>query len=522
MPLGAAVGLVRGAGGGLRMARLLSWIGSVVGGQAFIARASILTGGTLGAQMVGLLAMPFVAVLYGPAAYGQFAVVQAIAGILSAAALLRYDEAVVQAESERDAGMLARLAVVVSLGLLALAALILAMFWGLVTPTLGLEPLGAWWLPTAIGSAGLTAWSTVTTAVLIRRHSTTPIAGSRIVQSLSGVAVQIAAGVWLGAKPLGLVGGLVVGQLLACLMLWAASRRAPVPLHGERADAAGGEGRWQAALADYLDLARRFQDFPSHAAPTVILNTVSLQLLPIVISAFFGPALAGAVALTQRLTQFPVMLITAQIWQLIFARLRDLDRAARRSLLRKVYVAASFGFALPLAVVAVNAEPLIALLGEHWSVVRPEYLAAFSLLAWMNGASNAISYFSAFQLFREEAVMNVLFFFVRMSSIAAPAIFFSARIALFVYTASCAFFYFLIILYWARALIGLRFALWVMAAALVVSLAGATLLNIVLSAGMGPAFAALLAVSLASAVVLWFVLGRSRTSVSVCARSSPE
>lgn len=450
----------------------IAGFGGRLGSSTFLARASILTGGSLAAQAVGFLALPFVAVLYGPIAYGQFAVVQAIAGIASVSTLLRYDMALVQAKDERDAVMLARVAVVLSCGLIPLVGLVLLALWPWLTPGLGLTDMGLWWVPLCVTSGMLGAWSMVATGVLLRHMSMTPIAASRIAQSLAGVAAQLLLAVTIGADGIALVAGMVAGQLIACLILWRAWRRAV----RERPAVDDGPVNPAHSIAALMDVARRFAEFPRHAASTVILNSVSVQLLPIAISAFFGPALAGAVALTQRLTQFPVMLVTSQVWQLVFARLRELDAGGRRTMLRRIQVASSFGFALPLAVVAVNAEPLIGLLGERWSIVLPGYLAAFCLLAWLNATSNLISYFTTFGRFGAESAVNVMLFVVRLAALAIGGLMLAADLAVIAFALVSAAFYVGLAGYWGRTVLGLGFVLSTLAAAFLAAVGGSSVI----------------------------------------------
>lgn len=428
----------------------------------FLGRASLLTAGTVGAQAIGFLSMPFVAILYGPSAYGQFAVVQAIAGALAASTLLRYDMALVQADSERDAASLARVAIWLSCGLILLASLMMLAAWSIVTTTLNLAALGVWWLPLCAASAALGAWSTVATAMLIRHQRAAPVAISRVTQSLAGLSAQLACGLAFAGQPVGLPGGMVVGQIVSTIVLWLAWRKDAVA-----GVASGGAPR--PGIGEHVEIARQFANFPRHAATTVILNTVSAQLLPLAISAFFGPALAGAVALAQRLTQFPLMLVTAQLWQLIFARLRGLEHEARRALLRKVHVAASFGFALPVAVIAVNGEFLIGLLGERWSVVLPGHLTAFCLLGWSNATSNMISYFTVFDRYRAESVINVTLFVVRLLALVIAGTWLMSDQAVYAFAFISTAFYLGLVVYWGQRVIGLWFAVASQAAAFVIA-----------------------------------------------------
>ena len=154
-------------------------------------------------QSVTLLVSPILTRLYDPADFGLYAVFTAISAILGAVLALRYEAAIPLAPTERQAGNMAALCLVVTVlvSLVSVPLIWVSSAWlERVTQMPGLATM-LWLLPATMVLAGLeqllSFWS-------VYRGTFRLNAASRVVQSLVQSVLQVVLGI-AGAGPFGLV-----------------------------------------------------------------------------------------------------------------------------------------------------------------------------------------------------------------------------------------------------------------------------------------------------------------------------
>ncbi len=336
--------------------------------------------GSLAAPLIHFAAVLLVTQFYAPEAYGLWAVLMSIVLIPGAVATLRYELAIVLAESEQEAGSLFLLAILLS-------AATAALTW--VTTFLAVNFVQSWSC-----AGGLVPWLWTVAPLVFLAGFTLACDGWCTRQRAFGVRalclVLLAAlvgAVQVGAYLAGFtgVGGLILGTfagysassllLLACV--W--GRSAPEFVRGFRLKGLG-------------PVARKHRNFPLFSVPYTFVGTLRLQGVTLLFGALAGGAAVGLYSLAYRLTNFPVSLFTNCIRPVLF------EKAARERVISDVqpflenllHVVSSL--CLPgLVLFLARAEVLFeVMLPENWLGIAPYArilvvpAVAFVLTNWMD------------------------------------------------------------------------------------------------------------------------------------------
>jgi len=265
---------------------------------------SLIAGGTIIAQAVGILTIPIVSRIYSPADYGIMAVYASVIAILGELSGLRYYWAIPLPKDERYAKAL----VVLSLGLqivfVALLALVL-FFVGefLLTklsmpeliPYRALIPLG---LLATCSYIVLTYWA-------IREKLFSTIARTKITQSLSGVVAKIGLGL-LGIRPLGLLIGTIIAQgggITTLLRSLLKKKGVPRP-----------------EMRDIRRAALRYRKFPMYDTLSGVLITTGERIVSLVFVALYSTRIVGLFAMAQQLLGLPSAFVGKSIGQVFIQR----------------------------------------------------------------------------------------------------------------------------------------------------------------------------------------------------------
>ena len=256
-------------------------------------------GGTALAQAIPVLISPVLTRLFSPADFGVLALYLSIVAIAAIVATVRYELAILLPNDDREgfdlvAAAVCSALVVCSVGFFAI--LIFAAVFGDLATASG---LGAWLylIPLSVFLAALyqslSYWSN-------RRSHYAKIVTSRVAQTGSMSAVQILAGA-AGANSGGLIAGHFIGQAAASGILLKDT------LRGDREIIA------QTTFGGVLAAARRHRNFPIFMVPGHLANAVSAQMPILLLTLFFGPAIAGFYALAERVMVLPSSIIGSAV-----------------------------------------------------------------------------------------------------------------------------------------------------------------------------------------------------------------
>jgi O-antigen/teichoic acid export membrane protein len=312
-----------------------------------LARAVLtLLAGSAAAQALPLLLGPWLARLYGPEAWGAYALFAALAANVAVVACARFEHALPLEAGDEGARELLALCGWVLAGVTAgcvLAAGVLA-----ASGALG----HAVWLPAAVLAAGL-AQALTLWANRARRFGA--IAGARLVQYGGAAVLQGLLGLAWAGSAAGLVAGPVFAALLAAPLL---ARDAPA-------------GGWRALTwvpwARLRAAARRHRDFPLLNTPHALAGALQDTLTVVLLVAWSGEAAAGFWALALRYLKAPATLVGGAVSQALYPRLAVAEPAEAGRLVRRTMVLL-LAVALPLVCVLLLWGPALFAwaFGERW------------------------------------------------------------------------------------------------------------------------------------------------------------
>lgn len=276
--------------------------------NSFIRDVLTLSGGSIIAQALVVLASPVLTRLYLPEAFGIATLFMAIVTPISAIACLRYDVAIMLPKRETEATQLLVIAICAALGVSLLCAGVLPGLKNPVAETLNASALlpYLWCIPPlvlfrAVYSA-FNFWQS-------RRKAFISISVAEIGAAGGSIAYQIMAAVRFLAKSGGLIFGYIFGAALSAVLLgyqvFRDNHRPPIGLVPPR---------------NVLQSVHRYRKFPLFDIWGVLFNSISWQIPALMIAAFFSPAAVGFYALADRIVKVPMLLCGKAISKVFLQR----------------------------------------------------------------------------------------------------------------------------------------------------------------------------------------------------------
>ena len=340
-----------------------------------IARNIIMLGGsTAMAQLIGLLALPFVTRLYAPAELGAAALFLAFASFWANALSLRYDQALLIAGDDAESHILHRLALilVVLMSLAAMPALWLLQRFAL----LEFQLLPAWVplfvFPVLLGQGLFMVYRAWALRAGLVRHITQAVVG----RAAANAATKLA----LGLHPGGIIGLLaaeVAGAYMSMMKLMLATRRhfavsRPPVIRAAQLGIVG----------------RKYAKFPLLETPSAWIDALAMLLpLPLVAS-LYGMEAAGWFGLARLVVSVPNSQIGAAVGDVFQMELAQAvvqrDQARAQSLFYTLLKKMAILGLLPLvAMVTLHPWGFALVFGPQWA---PAGLIAACLAPWMYAA----------------------------------------------------------------------------------------------------------------------------------------
>ncbi|WP_336501622.1 oligosaccharide flippase family protein [Microbacterium paraoxydans] len=308
-----------------------------------------MSGGTVFAQIITLAALPFVSRLYSPADFGVLSIVLAISAIVTPAACLQFDAAVLLPRGKRDA----RAVTTAALLAVTIVALVWALLSDLVAGIIFSQRVPFLWLWVLLIS-WLTGLFTLFSQLAIRERRYGKVAARSIYQASTLAVAQVGFGL-LQSGSFGLLASAVLSRLAGILGLARSSRWYL--------------GRHRAS--DVRAVLRRYWRFPVVFAPSAVLNSLGLQLPVVFLAAVYGVQFAGQLGMAERIAAVPIALVGTAIGQVFIGEISELRRREearyQRLFVRLSAILAATSI-VGLGLLAVLSPALIPwILGDAWA-----------------------------------------------------------------------------------------------------------------------------------------------------------
>ena len=317
----------------------------------------VLGSGTAVAQLIGIVTAPIITRLYTPSDLGVLAVYSSILAIFGVGAILRYEFAYALPKENDDAINLFGLSLILLCITTAGFTLILLFGRDLLINAFDLGSIEQYIWFLLIGFFGMGLY-TMLNYWAIRQRDYGRITYTKINQGAGGSVCKILLGI-LSFGPVGLIIGHIVSQIAGITTLaramWKKERNSLKAISWSRMKSVAGE----------------YKSFPVFAFPASIVNTMSLQLPPLILLALYDSEVVGYYALANMLVVLPGSLISGSMGQAYLGEASKMVRE-RSQELRSLYVRTLkhlFIIAVPLIGIPALFAPFIVpfIFGEAWA-----------------------------------------------------------------------------------------------------------------------------------------------------------
>ncbi|QPQ54424.1 hypothetical protein IC614_08700 [Allosphingosinicella flava] len=306
-------------------------------------------------QSIYLLAGPLIGRLYSPAEFGLYGLFYAFSVAAIGLVFLNYDFAIPAALSERDARRLTRGALLISLVLSPVAALIMT---GLILCDLmgfGNLPFSA---PLLLLALLLTqAVVQILQSWEIRRRQTLVIGKASVTLNSIRGAVQVGLGVVLPSW-VALAAGEVLGRVGNAAHL------------AKRSDLLSGYRAIRLSWKEQRLTLYRYREFPLVLLPSQTIDGAVAFVQSAGVTYLFGPAGLGMFFLMRRTLDMPVAFVFRSLSDLFYERLaqdaREQPSLVRPFFIRSVGLIAGVGFTVGVPAMLVSPEIFAFIFGPEW------------------------------------------------------------------------------------------------------------------------------------------------------------
>ncbi|MCO5784806.1 hypothetical protein DHB74_00375 [Pseudomonas sp. G11-1] len=262
---------------------------------------TLMTGTTI-AQAIPIAITPVLTRMYTPEDFGVFALFVAIATIIGSVANGRYELAIMLPVEDDDALNIAAMGMLIATVLALMLVFPAVYFNNYLAAVLDNEFIAYWlyFVPLVVWLIGL---YNVLNYLNNRKKAYMDMAKATVYKSVAQAMVQLGYGALKGTAS-----GLISGQIASHIM---ANARLAMNVRNN----------YRIASVKWLSMrrvARRYIDFPKYSMWAVFANTLSVQLLNILITAYYSVATLGFYSLAQRILGMPTNLIGISIGQVYF------------------------------------------------------------------------------------------------------------------------------------------------------------------------------------------------------------
>jgi len=324
--------------------------------------------GTAAAQALGYALAPIISRLYSPSDFGVFGLFNAVLTVIAAGVTLDYTQAIMLPKQKKDAINLFILSCL-STAIISSCCLAVCLFAPTFLQGLMKAP-NAWMLVLLIVGILVSGLNQACQAWCVRVKAFKHTSASQVVRSLSSNGTQVGLG-YLKGGPLALIFATVLGDVLASLNLARVLLRDLL--------ASRHRIRWNRIKR----LAKDYRDFPMYSASQNVINALSRGLPVILLTHFYGIAVAGAYVFGVRILSVPMRFVLMALRQVLFQKASETHNSGGRLL--PLYVKTTSGlFAMaivPSAILIAWSPQLFSwVFGSQW-LTAGEY--ARVLVLWL-------------------------------------------------------------------------------------------------------------------------------------------
>jgi len=385
-----------------------------------------LVSGTTFAQVITILSTPVITRLFGPEAFGLLALFTTIVGIVTIAACLRYELAIMLPKSDEEAVNVFGLCLVILVIISLLSVPVILLTHTFIEQSLRAPQIGPflWLIPPMIFLSGaflaLNYWNT-------RTRQFYRLAIAQMMRSCSTTGTQLGMGIFGFASGGVLVGASVLGQFVSTVVLGIQILRDHYSYFRKNITREG-------MLAAF----REYRNFPKYDLWSALLNNISSTLPIFVLSMYFTSATLGFYSLGLMVLQLPLNLIGNAIGQVFFQKAAETKnispqkfRDTVESTLKPLILLAFFP---TLVFILIGPQLFGVVFGNKWLEAGnyARYLSVWIAVAFVVSPINSI--INIFQKQKFGLIINITQIVFRIVALLVGAIFGSALLAIVLFS----------------------------------------------------------------------------------------
>ena len=343
------------------------WLSRLYSREGFRGPVVTLLSGTAITLVISYLTVPILTRLFTPEQFGVSDYFVMIISILITFASLRYEDAILLPEGDREAGSVLWLAYLLTGCTVVLTAA--AAFWSdEIAGALQVDEVAPYlWLipPTLL----LMRFGKLTEVWLSRARAFRTISAGELANKVTMVSSRVAAGAATNLGAGGLIGGFLAAHVVSGIYYAAVLARRPAAVLREALSSAA-----------LRNVAMRYRRFPAYSTPAAALNAVVARLPVLLLPVYFSLETVGYFGRAFVALAVPLSLIGTAVSQVFFVHAAEAHRADRLGEFTQTVHArlVMIGMFPTVLLIAVAPELLAFVFGEEWRTagVYEQYLAA--------------------------------------------------------------------------------------------------------------------------------------------------
>lgn len=365
-----------------------------------------LAGGNVFAQTISLLTVPVLTRLYSTNEFGVFSVYVSIVMMIVPVSTLRFNSALVIAETRRQAENLLFLSIC--------SVLIISAFLAIVALLLSVSDNGGvlqeylWLIPLGVLILGFV--QSIQFWVLRLNHFNT-VAVAQVSESVMDRSTSIILGLNSAIGEIGLIAGRVIGPAFNAIALSFRLTRINGWLSLRDVNRVH---LWQTAC--------RYRAFPTFSSGAFFANSAAREAPVLILAMLYGPVVAGLYGLGLRVLNMPMMLIGDSLSKVLLVRIREHrdESGVLRTVILKIFTLVIYlGMVMMIMMVSVGPELFSYVFGEEWRNAG-RYAAILSpAIMLMLGYRITSVLFDLYERQRQRMLFDVSLLLARIASLLA-------------------------------------------------------------------------------------------------------
>ena len=410
----------------------------------FVSNVIKITSGSFIGQLVFFSTTPIITRIYDPEVFGFFAIYSAIVRLVSGISSLRYEMAILIADTKEDVKQLVLISSVFVVVVCFISYLIISIINFFISFITVISVINSHKFFVCLGIF-FTGIINVLISLETQNGKFHNIALFKFIKPLSTSIVNIFYGLLIKSSSLGLIIGDLIGSFLGLLFLVFKS------IIDFKSKSLSNLSRIR-----IIHLIKRYKNFPLFGLWSVLINSAMIHLPVIIISNFQTPLVVGFYALSNRVMQMPMALFNSGLSQVFLKNASDnKSNSLVASLVTKTLIRLIMVSSFPTLSLILIGEDIFSLaFGEKWGPAG-KYLQVLSIWAFSAFLVQPLSQLvNVYEKQKEALVINIFRLIVRIGTLLLCLIYIDDFIATLFYFSIAGFVSNIFFLIWLLKLVG--------------------------------------------------------------------